>query len=263
MHLVALMVNQLEALQDHADRKRRLMHRKATANTGALAIAERLPGIDRTLGFGLAAEIFRVERVGIGPPHRGIAMQRQHQHRNEGVLSQPEFAADGLVLQRRNAIGRSRRPQPQRLLQDLRNVGQLRDLLIGRPGINVGAEHPVDFLIGLLEHLGMFQQCIERARQQSARGLVSRDQERIDLVADVDVVELFAGGTVDAGHHGPQHILLVGGGVRASAPLGNDLVDHLVHERDIGGEIAPTLAHPQILQGKTADHHDGLERTHQ
>ena len=36
------------------------------------------------------------------------------------------------------------------------------------------------------------------------------------------------------------------------APLvvvsGHDLVDHLVHERDVTGEIAPALLHPQIFQ---------------
>src|SRR5438128_729984 len=100
------MVDQLEALEDHADRKRRLMHRKAAADAGALAVAERLPGIDRTLRLGLAAEILRVERVGIATPNAGVAMQRQHQHRDEGVLPELVLAADGLVLERRNAIGR-------------------------------------------------------------------------------------------------------------------------------------------------------------
>src|SRR5437762_13286168 len=55
LHLVAMDIHQFEALQDHADRERGLMHRKAAADTGALAVAERLPGVDRTLGFGLRA----------------------------------------------------------------------------------------------------------------------------------------------------------------------------------------------------------------
>ncbi len=58
MHLVAIDVDQLEALQDHADRQRRLMHGKAAADAGALAVAERLPGVDGTRRFRLAAENF-------------------------------------------------------------------------------------------------------------------------------------------------------------------------------------------------------------
>jgi hypothetical protein len=69
MHLVTVVVDQLEALQDHADRKCRLMHRKASADAGALAVAERFPGVDRPLGFRLLAEILRIERVGIGSPN--------------------------------------------------------------------------------------------------------------------------------------------------------------------------------------------------
>ena len=161
VHLVAVGVDQLEALQDHADRERRLVHRKAAADAGALAVAERLPGVDRALGLGLAAEILRIERIRVRTPDAGVAVQRHHQHRDEGVLLQLVLAADGLVLERRDAIGRRRRPQPQRLLQDLRDVGELRDLLIGRPRIDVGPEHPVDFLIGLLEHFGMLEQRID------------------------------------------------------------------------------------------------------
>jgi len=70
----------LKTLQDHADRQCGLMHGKAAADAGALAIAERLPGVDGPGRLGLAAEIFRIERIGIGPPDAGIAMQRHHQH---------------------------------------------------------------------------------------------------------------------------------------------------------------------------------------
>ena len=92
---------------------------------------------------------------------------------------------------------------------------------------------------------------------------MTRDQEGVDLVADVDVIELLAGCAVDAGHHGAEHVLLVRGGFRVLAALGDDLVDHLVHEGDVAGEIAPSLLHPQIFQRQTADHHDGFKRAHQ
>ncbi len=110
----------------------------------------------------------------------------------------------------------------------------------------------------------MLEQRVDRARQQAAGGLVSRDQEGVDLIADVDVVELLAGGAVDAGHHRGEHILLaVGSGRVAAPPLGNDFVDHLVHEDDVFGERLAPLLHPQIFQRQAADHHDGFERTDQ
>ena len=90
-------------------------------------------------------------------------MQRHHEYRDEGVLLQLVLAADRLVLKRRDAIGGRRRPQPQRFLQDLRDVGELRDLLIGRLRIYIRAEDPVDFLVSLLEHFRVLEQRIDRA----------------------------------------------------------------------------------------------------
>ncbi len=92
---------------------------------------------------------------------------------------------------------------------------------------------------------------------------MARDQEGVDLVADVDVVELRAGDAIDAGHHRAQHVILVRVGLGGPAALGDDLVDHRVHEGDVAGQIAPALLHPPFLERQAADHHDGLERTHQ
>ena len=92
----------------------------------------------------------------------------------------------------------------------------------------------------------MLEQRIDRARQQPAGGLVARDQEGVDLVADVDVVELLAGGAVDAGHHGAEHVLLALRRLRRSAALGDDLVDHLVHEADVLRERLAALLQPQV-----------------
>ena len=51
------------------------------------------------------------------------------------------------------------------------------------------------------------------------------------------------------------------------APLvivsGHDLVDHLVHEGDVLGEVLAALLQPQTLERQAARHHDGLERAHQ
>ena len=92
---------------------------------------------------------------------------------------------------------------------------------------------------------------------------MARDQERVDLVADVDVVKLLAGRAVDAGHHRGEHVLLVVDPFGALAALGDDLVDHLVHEGDVFGERLPALLHPELLERQAARHHDGFERAHQ
>src|ERR1700732_1191875 len=106
MHLVTVDVDQLEALQDHADRKRGLVHRKAAADAGALAVAEWLPGIDRTRGFGFGAEVLRVEGFGVRSPDRRIAVPRHQGHQNERGLLEFVFSADDLVLEWCQAIGR-------------------------------------------------------------------------------------------------------------------------------------------------------------
>ncbi len=110
MHLIAVHIDQFEPLQDHADRQRRLVHCKAAADASALAVAEGLPCVDRTRRFGFAAEVFGIERIRVRTPDAGIAVQRHDEHGNEGILLQFVFAADGLVLQRRDAKGRRRRP---------------------------------------------------------------------------------------------------------------------------------------------------------
>src|SRR5262249_57465075 len=107
------------------------MHRKAPADAGALAVAERLPCVDGTPGFGFAAEIVRVESVGIGSPHAGITVQRGHQDGDEGALPELVFAAaNALVLERRDPVGGGRWPQPQGPPSGLPDIATLRHLPI-------------------------------------------------------------------------------------------------------------------------------------
>src|ERR1700724_1754550 len=79
---------------------------RAAADAGALAVAEWLPGIDRTRGFGFGAEVLRVEGFGVRSPDRRIAVQRHQVHQNERALLEFVFSADDLVLEWCQAIGR-------------------------------------------------------------------------------------------------------------------------------------------------------------
>lgn len=63
---------------------------------------------------------------------------------------------------------------------------------VGRRGREVVAEDPVDLFVGPGEGVGIVEQEVEGEGEQAARGLVAGYEEGYDLVADVDVVELFA-----------------------------------------------------------------------
>ena len=124
-----------------------------------------------------------------------------------GVFLEPVLAADHRVLVRVARERRRRRPQPQRLLEDLGDVGQLVDLGVGRQHAQVRAQHAVHFLIGPRQHVGVLEQRIERERQQAAGGLVAGDQEGDALGDDVGVVELLARLAVDAGQHPIEQVV--------------------------------------------------------
>ena len=89
------------------------------------------------------------------------------------------------------------------------------------------------------------------------------DEEGVDLVADVDVVELRAGGAVDAGQHGVQEILLAVHIAHLLAARAHEIVDHLVHEGDVVVQRRETAAHHHVFERQAALHHDGFERADQ
>ena len=136
---------------------------------------------------------------------------------------------------------------------------QLRYLLEGRLGIDIRAKYAIDFLVGLRQHVRMLEHGVDRAGQQPARGFVARNQERVDLVADVDVVELVATDFINAGHHGVEHVFLGGSGLGVLASSGDDFVDHIVHERDVGGHVGGTAAHEQAFERQPALQHHGFK----
>ena len=257
------MIDQPEALQDHAQHERRFGHGELPADAGALAVPERLEGMARHFGLALGREIVGVEDFGLRSPDRLVAMEHRRQHRHEGALAQLVFPADRLVLVRVQAEGRRGRPQPERLLQDLADIDELVDLLRRRLCIHVAPEYAIHLLIGLLQHVRIVQQEVDGEGQHPARGLVTGNQEGVHLIADVDVVEPLARLLVLPAQHEAQQVGL-GGVVRRDLPaLADDPVGDPVHEADIFLELLAGLALGDVLKRQAAHLHHRLERAHQ
>ena len=100
-------------------------------------------------------------------------------------------------------------PQPQGFVEDLVDVGQALDLLVGGQQRGVGAEDPIDLLLGAGDHVGMFDQKADGEGEQSAGGFVAGDQEGLALGDDVVVAQFLAGLFVHPGEHGAEQILVL------------------------------------------------------
>ena len=227
-----------------------------------------LIGVRRHLGLAIGREVLGIEHFRARAPDRLVAMQHRRQHGDEGAFAQLVFPADRLVLIRVEAEGRRRRPQAQQLLQDLADIDELVDLLRRGLGVDVAAQHAVDLLVGLLDHVRIVEQEVDRKGQHPARGLVARDQEGVHLVADVDVVQPLAAVAVDAAQHVAQQVGLgriapFSESSRHLAALADDAVGDAVHEADILLELLAALALGDVLQRQAAHLHHGLERADQ
>ena len=167
-----------------------------------------------------------VERLRVRPPHRRVAVQLRRQHQQGLARLHPVAAADHGVLVRLHRERGRGRPQPQRLLEDLVEVVQPGQVGERRRAV---AQHLLDVGAGPLQHLRVAQQLVDRERQQPTGGLVSRDQERDQLVAHVLVRQPVAGLRVGRGEHRVEDVVLAIG-QRVAAAVGDQLVDDLVHE---------------------------------
>jgi hypothetical protein len=132
------------------------------------------------------------------------------------------------------------------------NVDELLDLGVGRPHRGIRSQHPVDLLVGPGQHLRLVQQEIDGEGEQPTRRLVPGDQERDDLVADVDVVEPLARPPVHAGEHVAQQVGLGRQILTARPPLPDDPVDQLVHVLDVGAELPLSLSLDDVLERQPA-----------
>ena len=266
LELVPQVVDELEALQQHAEHQRGLLQGELPPDAGPLPGAEGLVGVGRERGHPRRRRVVGVELRGVVAPHRRRVVQRLAQHEHRGVGGDRVAPADhGVLVRGAGEAGRGR-PEPQRLVEDLPDVGEPLHLLErGRRG---GAEHPVDLRSGLRQHVRVLQQVVERERQQPGGRLVAGDQEGDALGPDVLVRQPLAGLLVDAGEHPAQQVR---GGTRVCPrtvehgfPLGDDLVDQVVHERlvllhlalctDVQAGLDRQLPGTVLRVGETARH---------
>src|SRR5581483_5352066 len=149
LELIVGMIDQLEALQDHTEYQRCFLHRKLAANTGTLPIPERLVSIGWSSLFNLGSEMIRVEFLGILAPYAFISMKHRYQDRQIlTMFADAIFATnDGFFFIGIHCEHRSRRPQPERLLENLRHIFQACDLSKCWWYRGIWAKHTINFLI--------------------------------------------------------------------------------------------------------------------
>ena len=176
-----------------------------------------------------------VEQLGVVAPDR-VAVQHRGEHDDRLCPAlQRDAAAEQGVLAGLAAEGGGRRPQPQRLVEDLAGVRQPPDVLErrarGRPG-RPTARRP---RAGPAERERVLEQVVEREGERARGGLVTGDQEGDDLVADVGGVE---GGAVAPGCAAPSISPSRSSSPRLAArrPGGDDLVDDRGEIVGVGAE---------------------------
>ena len=236
LELIVGEVDKLEALQQHGQDERRLLQRELAADAGALPGPEGLIGVGRNLRPVLGAEAVGVKRLGIVAPDFWVAVQHPGEHHDGAARLNLILAAEDGVLVRAAREGRGGRPEPQRLLENLRDIGQLVGLGVGRQRVHIPAEHPVHLLIAPLEDLRVLDQLIKREGKEPARRLVAGDEEGEALRDDVGLVELFARLAVDAGQHPIEEVVDLPQRARL-APLFKNVTHGLDHELLVGAHL--------------------------
>ena len=225
--LVVQVIDQVEALQEHGQHQHGLLQRELPPDARPNSAAERLVGVRRNGGESIRGGVVGIELLRVRPPDLGIPVQGLDQNGDRGVCRNGVPATDHRVLEWLAGEGRCRRPQPQRFVQDLPDVGQPVQLLVRRGG--GAAQHLLDLRLGPLQHCRVLQQEVDRKGQQARCGLVAGDEEGDALSPDVVVRQLLAGLPVDAGEHVTEQIGVVRGHA-LSAPVVDQPVDQVVHE---------------------------------
>ena len=100
-----------------------------------------------------------IELLDVGTPDALMAVKHRYEHREPDARRDRIATADDGVGARRAGEQRGRRPQPQRLLEDLEDIGQPVHLLVA--GRGAVTEHLVDFGAGALGVLGILDQVVD------------------------------------------------------------------------------------------------------
>ncbi len=174
-------------------------------------------------------------------------MQLRDQHHQRLALAHGVLAADDRVGQGLDRVRRRRGPQPQALVENLADVGELADVRVLRVGVGRIAPQGVHFRLGAGQHRGVLGQVVQSERQQATGGLMAGDEEGDRLVADVDVVQGLAGDLVASVQHPAQQV--VGALVAVRPALPDHIVDQVLHQGDVVAELLRLLPLEQLGPG--------------
>ena len=122
LELVVQVVDELEALHQHAEHQQRLLDGELPPDARPRAGAEGLVGVRRDRRHPLGGGVVGVELVGVRAPDLGVQVQRLAQHQDRGVRRDGVPAADHRVLVGLAGEAGRRGPQPQGLVEDLPDV---------------------------------------------------------------------------------------------------------------------------------------------
>ena len=152
------MVDELEPLEEHAEHQRRLLQRELAPDARPLPRSERLVRVGRQGVAALRLEVVRVELLGVRSPD--VLEPVQHRGQRDDRLTGFERAppADRGSLAGLTGEGGCRRPQAQRLVEDLPDVTELLDLGDRGRDRRVGTEHAVDLLLRADDDLAVLEQ---------------------------------------------------------------------------------------------------------
>ena len=81
LQLIVQVIDEVEALQQHAEDEHRFLHGELAADAGPLTGTERLERVRRKLRPGLGPEMVGVVLLGVGAPHARVAVQHDRQSR--------------------------------------------------------------------------------------------------------------------------------------------------------------------------------------
>ncbi|KOS99005.1 cytochrome P450 family domain protein [Burkholderia mallei] len=234
---------QIEVLRDHRDEHAHLQERGLKADALAHPAAER--EIDEAVARRrVAREVLRVERVRIAPERR-MAMRDVRRHEDRRTRRNP-VAADLVVLDEIAREAPDRRIDAQHLVDDLRQIRQLFEVLHGG---RTAAEARVELVAQLAQHGRMLRERVQRPREARARRLVPREEHGHHFVVHFLLRHRRAGVRIARVQQQRDHVARL---AARFAVIGDDLrddrVDRAARVRDPAIEARRRPARNEVVQ---------------